>query len=232
MTPARRRTALGFGVAVGVLLLFALGSALAPASVVTSLPRWESGIDAPEATTAPIEQPDVSDDVSAVDADTDTLSDVALTALEVLAVVGIGALVIVVVVRLARGIASRTPPEEEDAAEEQSVDAAAVAEVVRRARASIEVDDDANLVVVRCWEALEALAADAGIPRDASRTASEYVIDMLGALEVPAGPSRRLADLYATALFSDHHLPRTAVDEAVACLTEVEAAVQTGRVQR
>ena len=106
-----------------------------------------------------------------------------------------------------------------------------VADVLRRAHEQVGVDDDAGRAIVRCWEALEALGADAGIPRDDTQTAEEYVVTLLAALDVPAPAVRELSRLYARALFGNARLSEQDRHRAIDALRVLESAVGASRAE-
>jgi len=224
--PAQRSavTAILAGGAVCVGLAFA--SALTPPALITSVPtdvpnRLQEQALAPTAlapTLAPLptQPPGAGSPVFA------TVLAVVGTIVAVLAVAALVLLVIRVLHAMST-TAAPAPIGETVAAEE--VDVRELQEAVRRAREQIELAEDANRAVVRCWESLEELGARAGIARGASETAAEYVVGFLAALDVPSEPVGRLSQLYARALFSAERLSPASVVQARSDLDEIDAAL-------
>lgn len=223
--PVRRRTRAAGLVAVAVCIGLAFASAFAPPTLITSAPGpvadqrgrsvilpTASGFPAPTLIQPPRRNVQVPEDVQSI---LGTL--LALAAL---------AAVILIVVRVARAFAARTAPARiDEVVTAPVVDAGAVQDAFRRAREQIALEDDANRAVIRCWESVESLGAEAGIPREASQTASEYVIGILSRLDAPAAPAARLSRLYTQALFAAAPLPAGAVVQARADLAELDAAL-------
>ncbi|GAA3903436.1 DUF4129 domain-containing protein [Microbacterium invictum] len=209
-----------------VIVAIAFGSTMSLPALVTSLP---TSAPAPVPTGAPTpELPEGSPMPEATfEGSGDSVSGLPIVqTLATLAAIAVALLVAALIVRVARRLAAQESHDPiDDVVEEPLIDVQDVQEVLRAAREQIGVDDDPNRVVVRCWEALEAIAADAGVVRNESDTATEYVVDMLGRLDLPADPARRLSRLYAAALFSRERLPGAAVAEARECLDRLDSAV-------
>lgn len=227
----RRQTAAALAVAVVLLALFSLGTAVPLDVVFTAspggvLPTIEPR---PSATFVP---PDPPTDAGP-DSETSDSSGL-MTALGVVLVVGVVLLLAVLAARVGRALSRRTwrSPVIDEVAVQPTVSMRAVADIVQHARALIAVEGDARQVVARCWEALERLAADAGIPRLPQQTAGEYVVGMLGALDLPAGAAKRLAGLYEAALFSQGQLPDSAVADAVDALERLDVALRRRDLHR
>ena len=77
---------------------------------------------------------------------------------------------------------------------------------------------DAQDAVVAAWLALEAAIARAGIRRDPAQTTLEFVVAVLGALDVDRSALDRLAHLYRRALFDDAPLTEADREDALARL--------------
>ena len=128
----------------------------------------------------------------------------ALLGLAVLAVLVVIALI---VARTVRQLGGKSGLEQADA--DHVVDAHALPELVesvsesladtlRRLRTGDHLDD----VILECWRRLEDAAAATGTPRQASQTAEEFTVSVLGATPARPDDLRVLADLYRRAMFS------------------------------
>lgn len=229
----RGPTVAAIGIAGLVLVAVAFGSRLATPPLVTSVPT--SPPLPPATPTPPPEEAAASatpQPVAEAFGDDGTWEVVVQTLITIGAIAA-AIVLVVLIVRVARRIAAQervTPIDE--VTDDPVVDDAEVRDVLQAAREQIGVDEDANRVVVRCWEALEAIAADAGVAREPAATATEYVVDMLSRLDLPAEPARRLSRLYAAALFSHERLPQAAVEEARDCLDRLDGALARRRALR
>lgn len=149
-----------------------------------------------------------------------------LNILGVILAIAVALMLILVALRVAHQLSSRESVEPIGAVVVRTaVDADELQHVLRRAREQIDLDADANRAVIRCWEALEALGAEAGVVRDESQTATEYVLGILQAFDVPAEAATRLSALYGRALFSAERLPDVAIANARDALTQLERAL-------
>lgn len=83
--------------------------------------------------------------------------------------------------------------------------------------------------VIRCWVALEEVAARAGVPREPAETSTEFTVRVLGARDVPADDLQLLAALYREARFSDHGLGEPARAQAEAALTRLRRSLSRAR---
>ena len=77
--------------------------------------------------------------------------------------------------------------------------------------------------IIACWVAPERAAEDAGIPRLASETPTEFVVRLLHGLDVDPRPVAALAWLYHEARFSSHRMGPEARDRARASLAAIHA---------
>ena len=75
--------------------------------------------------------------------------------------------------------------------------------------------------IVACWVRLEAAAAEAGVARQPSETATELTLRVLRAYDVSPRPLSRLLSLYREARFSSHDISDDAGDDARAALLVV-----------
>lgn len=86
------------------------------------------------------------------------------------------------------------------------------------ARERLSTVVDAHDAVIAAWLSLETAIAAAGVRRRPSQTTLEFVVDVLGPLELDAEALDRLAHLYRRALFDDQPLGEDDRDEALARL--------------
>ncbi|WP_434811314.1 DUF4129 domain-containing protein [Microbacterium sp. bgisy189] len=215
----------GCAVCAGVVAV----SALAAPVWITSMPN-PTPAEQPRATDAPDVQTPPSDPIDLPAASDGGVGDGTLGVVGLILVVLMCIAVVLAIARAARILASRQAPEPIDGVIVQStVDVGQVQDVLRHAQERIMTDDDPNIAVIRCWESLEALGASAGVPRSESETASEYVIGILAAMDVPRAPAEQLARLYGRALFSSERLDARAVDDARECVTRIATAISATR---
>ncbi len=225
----RVRPLLLTGLVGGALcVLLAVASALHPPALITAVPTGAPPRESTATPPPPEPLPSMGPlpGAEAATADTTVIGNV-LSVLGIVVVVVAVIAVVLLAVRVAQRLAARADvapigPIEVVA----TVDPEALHAVLRRTREQIELDADANRAVIRCWEALEAVGAEAGLPRGESQTATEYVLGMLAASDAPEPPAVRLAELYGRALFSAERLPAAAVDDARSALALLEAALR------
>lgn len=209
-----------------IVAIVALGSSLTLPPLITSLPTAEP-VAPPTAEPTPPPTSEATDveptALAAPGAGSGSLLQALITAVAIVLAV----LLVIVVFRVVRNLAASTGPAPiDEVVDEPEIDAQDVNEVMHAARERIDVDDDPNRVVVECWEALEAIAAGAGVVRAEAETAGEYVVDMLARLDLPADAARRLSALYAAPLFSPERLSEQAVSDARDCLDRLTAALR------
>lgn len=111
--------------------------------------------------------------------------------------------------------------EEMPDAEELTVEQARGALADARERLSTEVD--AQDAVIAAWLTLESAIAQVGIRRRPSQTTLEYVVDVLGGVDLDATDLDRLAHLYRRALFDAAPLTESDRDSALALLDRLTA---------
>lgn len=227
MSPRRahRSTAIALLIGSVVCVLVALGSTLSPLQLISAGPP---PVDAPPPTLPPgtiptgepaYGLPDLPQPADRLDLG--WLLQIVVTLVIVAALLAL----VLVVVRAARALAGRRTPEPiDDVVDAPTVDARALQDVLRAAREQIDLDGDAERAVIRCWEALESLGAHAGVPRTENQTATDYVVGMLAAFDLPRDAAERLARLYARALFSPDRLDARDVEEARADLARLDGA--------
>lgn len=91
------------------------------------------------------------------------------------------------------------------------------------AREHLSTEVDAQDAVIAAWLALESTIAAVGIRRRPSQTTLEYVVDVLGGVDLDAQDLDRLAHLYRRALFDAAPLTETDRDSALALLDRLSA---------
>ena len=138
------------------------------------------------------------------------------TALVVIAAVAAAALLLWLVVRM-RALAS-PPLEEAEDVPDVDLSAEQARTALADARTRLTTDVDAQDAVVAAWLALETAIARAGIRRDPAQTTLEFVVAVLGTLEVDRSALDRLAHLYRRALFDDAPLTEADREDALARL--------------
>lgn len=77
--------------------------------------------------------------------------------------------------------------------------------------------------VIAAWLSLERAIAEAGVRRHPAQTTREFVVAVLGDLDLDRRSVTTLADLYRRALFDDHPLQETDRDQALALLDVLTA---------
>jgi len=80
--------------------------------------------------------------------------------------------------------------------------------------------------IVACWMQLERDATEAGVPRIASETPTEYAERVIGTSSIDPRPIGELASLYREARFSTHELVDSHRQRAVTALERVAAALR------
>lgn len=84
----------------------------------------------------------------------------------------------------------------------------------------------ARNAVVSCWVDLEQRGAAAGVPRDPSETAAEYITRLMSLAGAEPEPVHRLAALYREARFSRHELSEETVAAARQALADIAASLR------
>ena len=138
-----------------------------------------------------------------------------------LALVAIGAATLTVLPSLRRPSIRRR---RRDAVPLPEVDERVVELDVVAARAALATGTPRNAIVA-CWMQLESDAEQAGLPRLAAETPTEYVERVIAHSSVDRAPIAELAGLYREARFSRHELGDDHRARAVAALDRVAAAL-------
>ena len=108
-----------------------------------------------------------------------------------------------------------------DAADEEELTPDQARAALDDARDRLSTVVDAHDAVIAAWLALERAIAAAGVRRRPSQTTLEFVVDVLGALDLDATALDRLAHLYRRALFDDQPLGEGDRDEALTHLASL-----------
>lgn len=122
---------------------------------------------------------------------------------------------------------ARPAPELAEATADEELTPAQARAALDDARASLSTVVDAHDAVIAAWLALEHAIAEAGIRRLPSRTTLEFVVEVLGTLELDRPSLDRLAHLYRRALFDPEPLCEADRDEAIGLLDRLTADVET-----
>lgn len=85
----------------------------------------------------------------------------------------------------------------------------------------LRAEPDPRRAVIAAYARLEGALASSGLPRRPAETAEEYVVSVLGALEVSRRPVRELTGLYERAKFSQHPIDEPMRERAIAALTRI-----------
>ncbi|MFC7463338.1 DUF4129 domain-containing protein [Brachybacterium sp. GCM10030252] len=121
-----------------------------------------------------------------------------------------------------RKLARPTPAVAADADEDELTAAQAQA-AFEDARAQLSTVVDAHDAVIAAWLALERAIAEAGVRRSPSQTTLEFVVAVLGTLELDRSSLDRLSQLYRRALFDPTPLAESDRDEALTLLDRLTA---------
>lgn len=79
--------------------------------------------------------------------------------------------------------------------------------------------------IVECWERLERLGTDVGVPRHRSETTTEYVVRLLDLAGADANAVLALAALFREARFSRHPITSEGVESARAALQSIRVSL-------
>ena len=85
----------------------------------------------------------------------------------------------------------------------------------------LRAEPDPRRAVIAAYARLEGALASSGLPRRPAETAEEYVVRVLGALEVSRRPVRELTGLFERAKFSQHPIDEPMRARAIAALTRI-----------
>lgn len=102
-----------------------------------------------------------------------------------------------------------------DAADEEELTTDQARAALDDARDRLSTVVDAHDAVIAAWLALERAIAASGVRRRPSQTTLEFVVAVLGSLDLDATALNRLAHLYRRALFDDQPLGEGDRDEAL-----------------
>lgn len=121
---------------------------------------------------------------------------------------------------------ARPAPDLAEAAGDEKLTPAQARAALDDARASLSTVVDAHDAVIAAWLALERAIGEAGIRRLPSRTTLEFVVEVLGTLNLDRSSLDRLAHLYRRALFDPEPLREADRDEAIGLLDRLTADVE------
>jgi hypothetical protein len=96
-----------------------------------------------------------------------------------------------------------------------------LAEAVAAGSRALAYQGEAREAVIACYAAMEDALSAAGSGRRATDTPEDFLRRVTGAQLIPAGPARRLTDLFREARFSRHRIAESKRDEARAALDAI-----------
>jgi len=143
-----------------------------------------------------------------------------------LIVLGVLLLAVAVWVVLRMRSLARPAPALAGIADEDELTAAQARAALEDARARLSTEVDAHDAVIAAWLALERAIAEAGVRRDPSQTTLEFVVAVLGSLDLDRAALDRLAHLYRRALFDPQPLFEADREEAVELLDDLTAGLE------
>lgn len=120
---------------------------------------------------------------------------------------------------------SESPAEQVAEPPDAATVAARVDAAVDEIAAELERGEPRNAVVA-CWQSLERLLAEVGVPRQPWETSTEFTTRALTEVSADADGVRRLAARYREARFSDHPIGEGQRGEARAALAAVRASLR------
>ena len=229
MSASGRRTVIVVVAALGVALVMVLAASTGPEEVIGSRSADDSAVRTvpqdPDATSAPVDIGTDKRPFTKLDTGLgDWLRDLFFLALLLLGLWLVAGAVRLVVARLAREL-----PEKQLVLDLDPLSVTeAGREAMRRDRELYDAalaDSDLRNGIVACWVLLEETAAQVGVPRLPSETATELVVRFLHTLDVDPRPVATLAKLYHEARFSTHELPADAQTRAERSLADVHASL-------
>jgi len=136
-----------------------------------------------------------------------------------LALVVIGAIAVLVILRRRRSKAAAQLP---DVGPEYDP-VAPLRQAVESGRAALRSSGDPKAAIIACYHAMELSLAAAGAVRSVAETADELLARAAGSGLVHGPDARRLTALFSEARFSSHALPPTAKAEASRALDAISA---------
>lgn len=148
----------------------------------------------------------------------------------IVALIALGVILLIVAVWVAYRMRqlARPAPELADVAEEDELTATQAMAALEDARDRLSTVMDAHDAVIAAWLSLERAIAAAGVRRATSQTTLEFVVAVLGSLELDRSALDRLAHLYRRALFDPQPLVESDRDEALALLTTLSEELERG----
>jgi Domain of unknown function (DUF4129) len=106
-----------------------------------------------------------------------------------------------------------------------------LADVVEETLDDLRAERDSRRAVIAAYARLERALAAYGLPRRASEAPEEYVVRILGDLEVGSASVQRLTALFARAKFSQHEVDGGMKDEAIDTLEELRNELRAAEIR-
>jgi Domain of unknown function (DUF4129) len=94
-------------------------------------------------------------------------------------------------------------------------------------REDLRVVSDPRQAILAAYARMEGALTPRGAGRQRHETAMEYLVRVLGRLELEPAPLQRLTGLFELAKFSNHQVTETMRDDALAALGAISAALRT-----
>ena len=148
-----------------------------------------------------------------------------------LVLIAAGVVVLLLAVWIAlrlRALARPRTPLADPSGEEPELTPGQARTALETAREHLSTLVDAQDAVIAAWLALERAIAEAGVRRDPAQTTLEFVLAVLGALDLDRAALEELAGLYRRALFDPQPLTEADRDRALTLLDRLTAALETG----
>jgi NADH:ubiquinone oxidoreductase subunit 6 (subunit J) len=101
-----------------------------------------------------------------------------------------------------------------------------LADVLEETLDDVRAESDPATAVIAAYARLERALSAYGLPRRPAEAPQEYVVRVLGELEVALSPVERLTALFVQAKFSTHAISPEAKEEAIAALEEVRETLR------
>lgn len=145
-----------------------------------------------------------------------------------LVVAGVIALVLALWVAYRMRKLARPRPALAGLAEEDELTAGQAMAALEDARTQLSTVVNAHDAVIAAWLSLERAIAGAGVRRDPAQTTLEFVVAVLGSLELDRPALDRIAHLYRRALFDPQPLAEADRDEALTLLDRLTSTLENG----
>ena len=93
----------------------------------------------------------------------------------------------------------------------------------------LQGERDARRAVIAAYANMERILASHGLARATAEVPYEYLVRVLGLLQVRERPVRSLTELFEYAKFSEHEIDRTMKDDAIESLVMIREDLQLTR---